>query len=263
VSGKTSTDGGCSSPTSASRASDLSWSRFGSTVKYTPPSGGSSATDTSRPPARSTVWDRRNGALRRCRTRRRRVVVEQPLPGAERGQRDRGALGVPERPRPGHQQLGGQHRVVSCNAVAVERREREHLVAGRDAGDVGSDPRPLQRARRTGSPAGGRPALSVRRRVIAAACTRTSASTGPGRGRSSSSTASCSQSPGARSRTTRITPPSSRATPGQGAAARPSPASAARRDVGSRADEQRHPQSADQCARAGRDHLPAPPQSRS
>ena len=59
--------------------------------------------------------------------------------GGERRQRDRGALGVPERPRPGHEQLGGQRRVVGCDAVAVERREREYLVAGRDAGDAGSD----------------------------------------------------------------------------------------------------------------------------
>jgi hypothetical protein len=35
------------------------------------------------------------------------AVVEQPLPGGERGQRDRGALVVSERPRPGDQQLGG------------------------------------------------------------------------------------------------------------------------------------------------------------
>ena len=67
------------------------------------------------------------------------AVVEQPLPGGERGQRERGALGVPERPRPRHQQLGGERRVVGCDAVAVERREREHLVTGRDAGDVASN----------------------------------------------------------------------------------------------------------------------------
>ena len=67
------------------------------------------------------------------------AVVEQPLPGGERGQRDRGAFGMPERPRPGDQQFGGERRVVGCDAVAVERREREHLVAGRDAGDAGSD----------------------------------------------------------------------------------------------------------------------------
>ena len=67
------------------------------------------------------------------------AVVEQPLPGGERGQRDRGALGVPERPRLRHQQLGGHRRVVGRDAVAVERREREHLVAGRDAGDAGPD----------------------------------------------------------------------------------------------------------------------------
>jgi hypothetical protein len=50
-----------------------------------------------------------------------------------------GALDVPERPRPRHQQLGAHRRVVGCDAVAVERREREHLVAGRDAGGAGSD----------------------------------------------------------------------------------------------------------------------------
>ena len=171
ASGKTSTDGGRSSPASASLASDVSWSRFGSTMKYTPPSGGSSATETSRPPARSTARgpaqplaadgvEHEVDGLHRVLEARRRVdglvcaeladqsevrrrcgpdhvraaragelhgepadaargtvdqhalargepaVVEQPLPGGERGQRDRGALGVPERPRPGHQQLG-------------------------------------------------------------------------------------------------------------------------------------------------------------
>jgi hypothetical protein len=35
------------------------------------------------------------------------AVVEQPLPGGERGQRDRGALGVPSAAA-WHQQLGGQ-----------------------------------------------------------------------------------------------------------------------------------------------------------
>ena len=173
-------------------------------MKYTPPSGGSSATETSRPPARSSAADRRNrsppavsnttstgstASSKRvdastvscapssrtasrfaadavpitCAPRARASwtanradatrgtvnqdalgcgepgVVEQSLPGGERGQRDRGALGVPERARPRHQQLGGQRRVVGCDAVAVERREREHLVAGRDAGDAGSD----------------------------------------------------------------------------------------------------------------------------
>jgi hypothetical protein len=67
------------------------------------------------------------------------AVVEQPLPGGERGQRYRGALGVRERPRPGHQQLGGHGRVVGCNAVAVERRKREHLVARRDIGNARAD----------------------------------------------------------------------------------------------------------------------------
>jgi hypothetical protein len=40
---------------------------------------------------------------------------------------------MPERPRLRHQQLGGQRRVVGRDAIAVERGEREHLVAGRDA----------------------------------------------------------------------------------------------------------------------------------
>jgi hypothetical protein len=46
---------------------------------------------------------------------------------------------VPERPRLGHQQLGGHRGVVGRDAVAVERGEREHLVAGRDAGGVRAD----------------------------------------------------------------------------------------------------------------------------
>ena len=66
------------------------------------------------------------------------AVVEQPLPGGERGQRDRGALGVPERARLRRQQLGGQRRVVRCDAIAVERREREDLVADRYIRDAGS-----------------------------------------------------------------------------------------------------------------------------
>src|SRR4051812_1228502 len=60
ASGKISTDGRRSWPASASLAIDQSWSRFGSTVKYSPPSGGSSATETSRPPGRSTAPDRRS-----------------------------------------------------------------------------------------------------------------------------------------------------------------------------------------------------------
>src|SRR4051794_35710493 len=60
ASGKISTDGRRSSPASASLAIDQSWSRFGSTMKYSPPSGGSSATETSRPPGRSTAPDRRS-----------------------------------------------------------------------------------------------------------------------------------------------------------------------------------------------------------
>ena len=61
-------------------------------------------------------------------------MVEQPLPGAERRQRDRGALGMLERPRPADEQLGGHGGVVGGDAVAIERREREHLVAHRDVG---------------------------------------------------------------------------------------------------------------------------------
>src|SRR3954454_10725659 len=60
ASGKISTDGRRSAPASASLAIDHSSSRFGSTVKYSPPSGGSSATETSRPPGRSTAPDRRS-----------------------------------------------------------------------------------------------------------------------------------------------------------------------------------------------------------
>src|SRR4051812_35247244 len=60
ASGKISTDGRRSAPASASLAIDRSWSRFGSTVKYSPPSGGSCATETSRPPGRSTAPDRRS-----------------------------------------------------------------------------------------------------------------------------------------------------------------------------------------------------------
>src|SRR3954451_21177770 len=60
ASGKISRDGRRSAPASASLAIDQSWSRFGSTVKYSPPSGGSSATETSRPPGRSTAPDRRS-----------------------------------------------------------------------------------------------------------------------------------------------------------------------------------------------------------
>src|SRR4029079_11254608 len=60
ASGKISTDGRRSSPASASLAIDRSWSRCGSTMKYSPPSGGSSATETSRPPGRRTAPDRRS-----------------------------------------------------------------------------------------------------------------------------------------------------------------------------------------------------------
>jgi hypothetical protein len=60
ASGKISTDGGRSSPASASLAIVVSWTWFGSTVKYSPPSGGSSATETSRPPGRNTARDRRS-----------------------------------------------------------------------------------------------------------------------------------------------------------------------------------------------------------
>ena len=67
------------------------------------------------------------------------AVVEQPLQGGERGQRDRGALGMTERPRLRHEQFGGQRGVVGRDAIAVERGEREHLVAGRDHGDVAAD----------------------------------------------------------------------------------------------------------------------------
>lgn len=63
-------------------------------------------------------------------------VVEQPLPGAERRKRDRGALGVLDRPRLADEQLGGHRRVVGGDAVTVERREREHPVAGREPGHV-------------------------------------------------------------------------------------------------------------------------------
>jgi hypothetical protein len=66
------------------------------------------------------------------------AVVEEALPGGQRRQGDRGALGGAERPRPRHQKLGRHCGVVGRDAVPVERREREDLVARRDGGDAGS-----------------------------------------------------------------------------------------------------------------------------
>jgi hypothetical protein len=41
-------------------------------------------------------------------------------------------------PQPGRVTIGRHRRVVGCNSVAVERREREHLVARRDVGNAGA-----------------------------------------------------------------------------------------------------------------------------
>ena len=169
-----------------------------------PTSGGSSATDTSRPPGRITAGERSSsspptvsntrstgssassnrrssrraprarrtpGQLRARRRRRadhvgaaparelgREVadaagrsvdqhplallqspVIEQPLPGAERGQGDGGALLVAERLRLGSEERGPDDDVLGRGAVAIEVGERPHRVTDRQRVDIGPD----------------------------------------------------------------------------------------------------------------------------
>jgi hypothetical protein len=63
-------------------------------------------------------------------------VDEEPLPGTERRQWDRGALHVAERCRLRRQDPSRDRGVLGRNPVAVERSKRIHLVADRNLGDA-------------------------------------------------------------------------------------------------------------------------------
>ncbi len=67
------------------------------------------------------------------------AVVEQPLPGAQRGKRDRRALDVTERSRLRREDPCGDDCVLGGGAVAVEAGERVHRLADLDIGHVGGN----------------------------------------------------------------------------------------------------------------------------
>ena len=67
------------------------------------------------------------------------AVLEKPLPGAERGERHGGRLGVAERTRLGREQLGRDRGVVGRDSVAVERGHPVHLVTDGQPVDAGPE----------------------------------------------------------------------------------------------------------------------------
>jgi len=71
---------------------------------------------------------------------------EQTLPRGERAHRDRGALDVIDRLRLGREDVRGNSSVLRGDAVAVERRQREDLIAGSELRDIRADG--LDRARK-------------------------------------------------------------------------------------------------------------------
>jgi hypothetical protein len=113
---------------------------------------------------------------------RQLAVVEEALPGAEPGERDRGALGVAQGGRLGGNEHSRHGRVLGGGTVAIEAAERIDGLPGSDVLNVGSslgdDARELV-GRRRGQTVGGPPSSS---RVIPAAWTRISTSCLPGRG---------------------------------------------------------------------------------
>jgi hypothetical protein len=68
-------------------------------------------------------------------------VVEQTLPGAQTGERDRRALDVPKLVRLGGEDVVRNSDVVRRRAVAVEAAEREDGFAGLGPFDAGTDGR--------------------------------------------------------------------------------------------------------------------------
>ena len=66
-------------------------------------------------------------------------VVEEPLPSAERGERDRGALDVVEGPRLWGEEVRRNRDEVRGGAVAVEAAERIDGLADLDATGVGAE----------------------------------------------------------------------------------------------------------------------------
>jgi hypothetical protein len=65
-------------------------------------------------------------------------VVEEALPGAESGERERCTFDMREAPRLGREHVRRDDR-VGRDAVPVERRQREDLVVRSEATRVGSD----------------------------------------------------------------------------------------------------------------------------
>src|SRR5512132_3589538 len=61
---------------------------------------------------------------------------EETLPRGERAHRDRGALDVIDRLRLGREDVRGNRSVLRGDAVAVERRQREDLIAGSELRDI-------------------------------------------------------------------------------------------------------------------------------
>ncbi len=67
-------------------------------------------------------------------------VIEESLPGAERGQRDRGAIDIAQLARFGRQEKPGHSRVLGRGAVPVEAREGVHRLADAEIVHLGSQP---------------------------------------------------------------------------------------------------------------------------
>ena len=115
------------------------------------------------------------------------AMDEEPLPGAERGERDRGALDVIEVARLRSKEVAANERELGCGAVAIEVAECVDLFADLDVVHAGSDAVDDAESSYDGIAGRRSEGQSSSSRVIAAAWTRTSASPGPGCGVSTSS----------------------------------------------------------------------------
>ena len=66
-------------------------------------------------------------------------MIEEALPRAQPAHRQRGTLDVVKGPRSRGEDARRHRRVLGGGAVAVERRQRKHLVADRDSAGTGCD----------------------------------------------------------------------------------------------------------------------------